>query len=270
MLLLQLERVMNFKSFLILIVLFLMSCSKHRSSIKVIGHAGNGMDISSSVYHCNSLEAIALASDLPGIDGVEIDIQMDATGKLWVYHEEYLELATDKKGCIPLMDSNEVEEAHYRSLRKEKVIPLSEVWDVIDTNKILFLDVKHWIAPTSDFINRNALFYALKKQNIHLKKNVKLILAVKYWLDYFSDDFNVFFSSAIKEDILSVNENLAIDGFVLRNNFANKEVITTIRQNNKSVYLFDIRSYKGLKEAQAKNPEGVLADNTRQAISRLK
>lgn len=255
----------------IFIVLFLLTaCSKREPAIKVIGHAGNGMDISSSVYHCNSLEAISLASDLPGLDGIEIDIQLDKTGTLWVYHEDLLEMATDKEGCIALLDSINIIGAKYKSLHHEKLIPLSEVWKVVDTNKLVFLDIKHWIAPTSDFINRNSLYNSLKKQNIHLKKNVRLILAVKYWLDFFSDDFNVVFSSSNWQDIEEVEENAPVSGFVLRNNFASKDQVSTLQQNNFQVFLFDIRSFRGLKEAKRKIPNGILADNTRQAIAIVK
>jgi len=261
---------MNYKRKIFFFSILLTACSKNEPIIKVIGHAGNGMNISSSVYHCNSLEAISLANDLPGIDGIEIDIQLDKTGTLWVFHDDLLELSTDGEGCIALLDSIHIAGAKYKSLYHEKLVPLCEVWNVIDSNQLIFLDIKHWIAPTSDFIDRNNLINALKKQNIHLKKNVRLILAIKYWINFFTSDFNVYFSSSNWQDILEVEVNSEVNGFVLRNNFTTKEDVASLKKNNKSVFLFDIRSFKGLKEAKSKFPNGILADDTRKAISIIK
>jgi hypothetical protein len=39
-----------------------------------------------------------------------------------------------------------------------------------------------------------------------------------------------------------------------------------IKQQNQTVYLYDIRSLKGIRQAYSKNPTGILADDLRNAL----
>jgi hypothetical protein len=52
----------------------------------------------------------------------------------------------------------------------------------------------------------------------------------------------------------------------VRNAAINKEEISWIKSQYKELYLFDIRSLKGIRQAFDKNPTGIFADELRKAL----
>ena len=74
------------------LLLMLFSCEKTEyNEIEIVGHAGMGLDMQNSIYHDNSLEAIQLALSYGGSNGVEVDVQMDNEGCLWLFHDELMD-----------------------------------------------------------------------------------------------------------------------------------------------------------------------------------
>ena len=65
---------------IIFFLLFLVSSCQKRNEyahIEVIGHGGMGLGNITSIFHDNSFESVDLALQFPGVDGVEVDVQMD-------------------------------------------------------------------------------------------------------------------------------------------------------------------------------------------------
>ena len=58
----------------------------------------------------------------------------------------------------------------------------------------------------------------------------------------------------------------SIVGLVIRNSVIDAQDVTWIKQQLRSVYLYDIRSLKGIRQAYEKNPTGILADDLRNAL----
>jgi hypothetical protein len=57
-----------------------------------------------------------------------------------------------------------------------------------------------------------------------------------------------------------------IDGFVVKNNDFSHLEIMEIKDNNKKVYIFEIRSPKGIRSALKKYPTGVITDDLRATL----
>ena len=126
------------------LVLLLLSCSKKEdfSEVQVIGHAGMGLEIPNSIFHDNSLEAIELALTLPGSNGVEIDVQMDLNGRLWLFHDELLNEETNGINCISSNTSEYLKTLRYSSLKQEKLAELSQIPFHNFEDKYFFLDLE--------------------------------------------------------------------------------------------------------------------------------
>ena len=60
-----------------------------------------------------------------------------------------------------------------------------------------------------------------------------------------------------------------VKGLIIRNVAINKAEIQEIIQQNKEIYLFEIRSPKGVKIALEKRPSGIISDDLRAAISAI-
>lgn len=58
-----------------------------------------------------------------------------------------------------------------------------------------------------------------------------------------------------------------VKGLIIRSTAINKLQTNEIIAQNKEIYLFEIRSPKGVKNAIKKRPNGIISDDLRAAIS---
>ena len=251
------------------LILLLFSCKKNNnySSIQVIGHAGMGLEMSNSIYHNNSKEAIELALSMTGSNGVEIDVQQDLDRVLWLFHDENLDKTTNSTGCVAEKKTTELENIHYLSLHKEKLRKLAEIDFDKFADKIIFLDIKFWNACSENYASTSDIKNALKLINFENKENVYLIIPNESFLDGFKTDFKVLFAN----DNFEIGKNIIIQdsliqGIVIRNSKINLDQVNSIRTFNRHVFLFEMRSPKGIKSALKKNPSGIISDDLRAAI----
>jgi hypothetical protein len=97
--------------------------------------------------------------------------------------------------------------------------------------------------------------------------NIYLILNDVNWLSQLSNQFQVLFSS---DDLVLANEVInqyaEVKGLVVRNKTIDKNKVNELKNQGKEVYLFDIRSPKGNREAMLKEPCGIITDDIRAAL----
>jgi glycerophosphoryl diester phosphodiesterase len=150
--LLNLEFLMRLTS-IVLIFLILFSCEKDSyHHILIFGHAGMGLSMQNSIYHDNSFEAVELCLSIPGSNGVEVDVQMDRDGCLWLYHDEHLDDKTNLTGCINDCSTSKLETAYYKTLKKEKLVKLNTIISILNNDQKLFLDIKSTNACSGNLI----------------------------------------------------------------------------------------------------------------------
>jgi glycerophosphoryl diester phosphodiesterase len=252
----------------VIIITFLFSCRKDSTnSVLIIGHAGMGLDMPNAIYHDNSLEAVELCLSIPNSAGVEVDIQMDKQGCLWLYHNEYLDKITNLTGCINDKTTSEMEGAYYKTLKKEKLVKLNQVLPLIGFNQKLFLDIKNRNTCTNLGVNDILFKENLTNSVSNYKSKVNLIFSDVTWLLEFAIHYPSYFSTdnlSVGYNMLSTNSE--IRGLVIRNKSIDKSQTLSIKSLNKEIYLFDIRSPKGNREAFSKNPIGIITDDIRAAV----
>lgn len=244
------------------------SCNKKESypEVKIFGHAGMGMDIGMSIFHDNSLEAIQLALALPTIDGVEVDVRMSADGTLWLYHENLLEAHTNGEGCIFETTDLELEQLRYKSLHREKLARLEQVWPLIGSRQLI-LDLKHWNACTEGYVDMSRFKEALYDIPEKYWDQITLDSSNPNWLEALSEDFSVVFSTvSVEEGVKQLQKVSQLKGLVLRSKDITAEQIVQLKTMDKDCYLFEMRSSKKQRAALQKQPFAILADDPRGAL----
>jgi glycerophosphoryl diester phosphodiesterase len=234
--------------------------------IQVFGHAGMGLKMPNSIFHDNSLEAFELALTIPGSNGVEIDIQMDLNGRLWLFHDQLLNEETNGINCISSNTTEYLKTIRYSSLKQEKLAELSQIPFHNFEDKKFFLDLKTWNKCSENSVSVEDFKAALTA--IDLPENCTIILSDPSWIPIFIDEFNVYFASDDFQNAKTIlTQEPMVKGLIIRNVAVNKAQIQEIIEQNKEIYLFEIRSPKGVKSALKKRPSGILSDDLRAAIS---
>jgi glycerophosphoryl diester phosphodiesterase len=253
---------------LIVFILF-VSCEKVSvdANTKIIGHAAMGLNSSSSIYANNSLEAINLALSFSGCDGIELDLQLDNTGQLWLYHDEFLSSYTNSNGCINGMESSALSEVYYQTIHHEKLVKFDHELIKLVAEKTIFLDLRHLNPCTLEYIDVQLIKQALENWGIDEKDNFICVTNRLELLVELSDDFTVFFAT----DVTSYGLQILTDypscaGLVIRNASITASDVAAIHLLGKEVVIFEVRSPKGTKAAFRKSPDYVLTDELRTAL----
>jgi glycerophosphoryl diester phosphodiesterase len=260
----------QFHSLLFFILsIFLFACRKQESypDVLIFGHAGMGMDIGMSAFHDNSLEAIELALSLPTVNGVEVDVRMSADGTLWLYHENKLEAHTDGVGCIFEKTDEELEKVRYKSLHREKLARLDQIWTFIRPQHKVILDLKHWNECTMGYVDMQRFQEALYAIPLEFRSQIVLDSSNPNWLAQISQDFKVVFSTvAFDEGLKQLQKVPMLVGLMMRSKDISAEQIAQLKTMGKESYLFEMRSSKKQRAALQKQPSAILADDPRGAL----
>ena len=135
---------MNYR--LLFFAIFLLACEKKEdfSDVRIIVHAASGLDNQNAIYHDNSKEAVEFALETVGCDGIELDVQLSSSNHLWFFHDQTLDKETREKGCIPVKDDAFLAQVEYKTLKKEKLLSLSNLPINYFQKQVLMLDVRHY------------------------------------------------------------------------------------------------------------------------------
>lgn len=256
----------------VILIIILVACKKKAdfSLVEVYGHAGMGLNIQNSVYHDNSKEAVDLALGIEGCDGVEVDVHLSKDGQLWLYHDYELSDNTNGESCIPENDSEELSQLYYTTFAKEKLTRLNDLSLGNLSGKTIFLDLRHLNACSGQFVSKDAMLGALLSSEIVADSSVEVwfILANPDWInDFHNAGLKVLFSAAgysSYTDLINSYPNL--EGLVVKNSETTKEDVNQLHTLGKKVFIFEIRSPKGIRSALKKFPDGVITDDVRTAL----
>lgn len=261
---------MNFHkiSFFILILIFTGCKKRNQLQVQVFGHAGNGMELQSSIYHDNSKEAIELALSMEGCDGVEVDVQLSNDNELWLYHDVDLNSETNGTGCIN-NNSSELYKLKYKSIHKESLCKLSDIKIQYLKNKTLFLDIRHYNSCENKEVNLDSLIKSIKENSILIqeKNQVFILLSNPNWIKSFSlNGFHVLASLNSFEEYSSIIEDEYLSGVVIKQKWISKENVDYLHDLGKKVFIFDIRAPKETRNAIRKGADGIITDDIKTAI----
>jgi glycerophosphoryl diester phosphodiesterase len=256
--------------FFILLIAFACSKNKDFEQIKVIGHAATGLEMSNSVYHDNTKEAVEFALSIEGCEGVEIDIQLSQDGNLWLYHDEKLQTQTNGEGCINDQTSQALDQVNYSTTANEKLTALEELDLSIFKGKEMLLDLRHYSACSPDFVDVSSVIEKLTALNLKTPTNfnVTCIISNSQWIQPFlTEGFQVYYS-IYSQDEFEKYESLfpGITGYIVKNADFTKDEVQMIKNSGKKVYIFEMRSPKGIRKALRKYPDGVVTDDIRATL----
>ncbi len=250
--------------FRLLILFFVVnSCTKKEdfSKIKILGHAGNGLNISNSMYHDNSLNSIHLAVSHAGCDGVEIDVQLSKNGTAWLFHDTNLKKEANLDACVNSTSDTELEQLSYNHFNDEKLLKLN---DLSLSTKTLFLDLRHYNYCSETVVDLNAFILELslfREQNLTCE-----IYVCTNFIDWIiplqNEGFKVCFAPNSKSEYDEKNAN----AFLFKNAEISKSEVEAFQNAGKEVFIFELRSPKGIRSALRKHPNCIISDDIKAAI----
>jgi glycerophosphoryl diester phosphodiesterase len=251
------------------LLLAMTACSKKQAYVtEIIGHAGNGLTIKKSIHPANTKEGIELALGLPGVAGVEIDVQLAKDGTLWLMHDDDLSIETDGKGCVSEKMSSELRKIKFKTVNREKLTCITDLdWGQLST-KTVYLDIRHYNACTQQVYDPQLMIQALNVAFSSINTStICLVLNYKPWLSLFHNEGWRVYSEVHSEDEFSssINDTI-VEGLVMRNSFATKEQVSIAQIANKKVILYDMRAPKPIRRALEKLPDAIMVDDIKAAL----
>jgi glycerophosphoryl diester phosphodiesterase len=258
--------------FNLIFILALLSCSKktEHANVEVLGHAGMGLRIENSIYHNNSSESIELALSISGCTGVEVDVQLSKDGELWLYHDKELSSESNGSGCVNDFTSTELEQLHYSTFKKEKLIRLNDINPLYLKDKTLLMDIRHFNHCKGVNVDLMQFIAALSSSSILQDPTINsyCVLANPAWIEPFnSAGFKVLLSvegTGLSAELFDTYPELK--GIMSKNKSTDKQLVKEFRQMGKKVYIFEMRSPSGIRSALRKLPDGVVTDDVRATL----
>ncbi|MES2554665.1 MAG: glycerophosphodiester phosphodiesterase family protein [Bacteroidota bacterium] len=252
-----------------IVVLLLFSCKKKQQfdDVKLIGHAGAGLDSGTSPYHDNSQEAIDYAIQTEGIDGVEIDLQCSASGSIWLFHNTNLNDATEGEGCINSVTDDYLNGLSYGGLGNEALLKLADL-DFPFATKTCFFDVRHYNSCTGQIIDQQTVINAIDAAIIPFSiPEVSVITNNPYWVHaFYLKGWNVYFEIGTASSYLNSGQLPETVGLCIRNSEIDRSEVESVQQAGKEVLIFEVRSPKGIRKGLRKHPDYLMTDNLKAAI----
>jgi glycerophosphoryl diester phosphodiesterase len=248
------------------------ACSKRGDAahVKVIGHAGLGLENVNSLYAENSQEAMDLASSIDGCEGVEIDLQLSADGELWMYHDAFLDERTNAKGCISEKNANDLQAVSYSSFHSEKLVRLRDFQLPPNSSDLYyFLDLKHLNHCSKQAVDAQLVELELEKFYARLGDNSKVFVISSKLSWMLSMDISKHQFLYEVEDVAVFWDNLSLldfSGISIRNSKISAEELAKIQAASKKVAIFDIRAPKPIREALRKKPDFLITDDIRSSL----
>lgn len=264
---------MFFKFSMLLMVLgIILSCSKSTedfSDIGVLGHVASGLYNPTRFFPENSAEAIEYVLSFEEVSGVELDIQFDMDGELWLFHDEYLDTKTNATGEICEKSNAEMQAIQYNSLNNEQVAALNSV-DFSQANGIkkVFLDIKLGSCSASfDVYERlKTTFESLQAQYNGLIEFVYIANYGDLTELFLADGYKIFRDVTSYQHALTMLEEYNVAGFYIRHTQLTAEETEQLQLLNKEVALFEIRSPFSIRSALEMHPDYILVEDFKAAI----
>lgn len=256
---------MRFSQFVIVLLMFSCAKEKKTAAVRVFGHAGNGIQISNSVYHDNSQESVDLALAQNGCEGVEVDIQLSKDGTAWLFHDSKMEAETGETGCVSDKTDSELGKISYNSFHRERLVRLDEL-EIY--GKAVFLDLKHVNSCEGQFPDLGDLLDDLQAFCTKFPGNeIKIITFNPYWIDdLLASGLEVYYEADHYQEALLYVQKTGLSGFVFKNQSVTKDEIADLKNKAFATVLFEARSPKSIRRALRKYPDYILADDIKATL----
>lgn len=252
---------MRFKIFSIVLML-LVSCKKEtQSTTRIYGHAGFGLNSSTSVYNENTKESIQLCIETPGTEGVEIDIQFSLDGSAWCFHDVTLDDETTSTGFISEKTDEELSSTEYKNgnikLCRLTQIP-TDLW-----GKELIFDLREATKEGGVYHDDTIIDRFISECEMRFPKtSIAIIVNTNLFVNKFKAvNYTVYFDAVSVDDYFNFNGFTLSDGISISNELISEEEVKNLHLLDKKVLIFGARSPKYIRKALKKNADIFLADD---------
>lgn len=238
----------------------------------MIGHGGAGYS-ATNPYAPNSGPSIQRALAHYDTDGVEIDVQFTADGRLIAFHDEFLEAKTDCAGRVDGKTLRELGICRYRNhlwaVTDDRILTLDEAIDTALRAKPsahLFLDLKTFTAQAAGRPIETAYVEGLGKVTDAVSKDRLWLVSgserVLYSLKLFlGDSAHVLADAYGGARGIYLSESLGLEGMVVSQKKVTRSQVEHMHRQGRLVVLFGVKSYPAARDALALKPEIVQADD---------
>lgn len=261
---------MRSKFLFVFLLVLAFSCKKEKDRFpgtQIGGHACAGLNVSSSNYHDNSLEAYRYARSFDAVKIVEVDVQLSLDGTFWLFHDPDLDKESTGSGTIPQSSDAYLSGLNYRSLEKEKLIRLQDLPADLK-GVILLLDLKESDGTTNGLIDSTRMLQALvSAKNYFTNGTLRLITNTGRFVSSIKQTgYGVFFNAYNANHFLNDQQAALMDGATFRNTDMEEADVAAVKSTGKQVVLYDVRSPKGIRSALEKNPDYLLTDDIKATL----
>ena len=205
----------------------------------------------------NTFESIQKALDF-GVDGIEIDVHLCASGELVVFHDFTLDRMTDGTGEV---GKQSLEELKLLKINDQFLIPtLEEVLDLIDKKCFLNIELKgrHTALKTSEVIQKYIKEKGWKYSDFLVSSFQHLELEEVY-----KTDKNIPLGVLTKASVTEVLEFAeTIKAIAIHPNFAllTKENVKRAKTEGYKVYTWTVNDEQTIKRMKGYGVDGIISD----------
>jgi len=253
---------------LFIVLILLSNCKKEDKfkDVKIFGHAGDGLDMSTAPYQENTLEAIEYTLSYPEVAGVEIDIQWSKDGTAWLFHDENLDSQTNGSGCVRSKTDSELESIHYQGVQKEKLPKLNEIATLVSNRKVI-LDLKSYGGCGVELSNQERQAALIEFNSLLTNTEVYAIVQDLTDVNFYNNlGWKTILEVYNKDSYFAVVNWQNSSGCTLRNESITSDEIHNIQSKGKEVILFNIKSPKAIKKSLKKGPDIILSDDIKATL----
>lgn len=258
---LKLSSCMRFKYFF-LFLLFFSSCKKEiQTTTQIFGHAGNGLNSSTSVYNENTKESIELCIETPGTKGVEIDIQFSKEGSAWCFHDVTLDEETNGEGYVSDKTDAELSSLEYKN-GKTKLCRLTQIPTDFWGKEIVF-DLREATKEGGVYHNDTIIDRFISECEMRFPTTLKTVVVnTNLFIDKFKTaNYTVLIDAVSVEEYINFPGYALSDGISISTELITADEIKNFQQVGKKVLIFGARSPKYIRKSLKKNADIFLADD---------
>lgn len=205
----------------------------------------------------NTLESIQKAMDF-GVDGIEIDVHLCASGELVVFHDFTLDRITNGTGEVKKASLSELKNLRVQS---QFLIPtLEEVLDLIDRKCFLNIELKgrNTASKTCEVIHNY-----IQNKSWSYKNFLVSSFQIRELEDVFKMDKNIPLGVLTKANIDEVMEAAkTINAFAIHPNYAllTSDNVKRAQDKNYKVYTWTVNDLATIQRMKSYGVDGIISD----------
>jgi glycerophosphoryl diester phosphodiesterase len=238
----------------------LVGCKEYEpqlGNILLFGHGGGGFDNVNSKFAPNSVAAMQSSLEVYGLDGIEVDVQFTKDRDLVVFHDVFLENATQCKGKLSKVNMAEIAGCFYRdefkNTYRQQVITLDSLITLMNTvwiDKYLSLNLQ------ATFHKKMRGFVSLEKVNVECS-NANFL----YYLEQQDSTYKSYLTADISKITVEDVFRFKFDGIVSSFDTRDYELEKKLVDGGKVIFLYGAKIPSDYRGYRYDHITGVQVDN---------